>query len=88
MHHAAVRVATFEHRHSQGIADQLRRHALEHGPAQHRARVQAHHHRQIQPALVGADISDVTPPILIRQPSSEVRIQQSLAPPADCSSIS
>lgn len=41
--------------HAQGIANQLGGHAWRHGPADHLARVQVQHDRQIQPAGTGTE---------------------------------
>src|SRR5690606_32887907 len=38
-------------------------------------RVQVHHRRQVQPALVGADVGDVGDPDLVRRVRSEVAVQ-------------
>src|SRR5690606_1550081 len=45
------------------------------GPAHDLPRVQVHHRRQVQPALVGADVGDVGDPDLVRRVRSEVAVQ-------------
>lgn len=46
--------------HDQCIADQLLRHPPIHRPTHNGSGIQIHHHRQVHPAFVGPDISDVT----------------------------
>jgi len=53
MHEDTAGSMPSKHRHPQRIAHQCRRHALGHRPADHRTRVQIHHHGQIQPAFIG-----------------------------------
>jgi len=47
-----------------------------HAPAPNLATEQVQHHGQVQPALVGRDICDVTRPYLIGGTGSEVALQQ------------
>ena len=62
--------------HGQRITDQLLRHTPAHRPTHDGAGIQVHDHRQIQPALVGPDVTDIADPFLIRRLSVEVLLEQ------------
>ena len=65
-----------EQRHLQGIADQLCRHALGHCPADNTTRIKIQYHCQIQPALVGPEVGNITGPLLVWGSGAEVLCQQ------------
>ena len=48
--------------HEQGVLDQAFLHVGLQAPAHHLAAVQIQHHRQIQPAFIGANVGDVGDP--------------------------
>jgi len=78
MNDRALREGTPEQRHRQRVSDQLLGHTPIHRPADDRARIQIHHHRQIQPTLVGPHVRDATDPFLIRPSGRKVLIDQIL----------
>ena len=62
--------------HLQRIAGQLRCHPRRHRPTDDRPRPQVNHHREVQPALVGAKIRDVSCPLLIRATRVKILFEQ------------
>ena len=62
--------------HFQRSERQITFHAITDGPADHAPGVQVQDHRQIEPALPGPDVADVTRPFLIGLISSEIALQQ------------
>lgn len=61
-------------RHLQRIRHKATLHVRLHAPAHHLAAEQVNNSRQIQPALVGGDIRDVTRPNLIGGSGGEVAL--------------
>lgn len=56
MHQHRLLWLSASQRHQQGVEHQLGVDAAAHGPANDLAREQIEHHRQVQPAFVGADV--------------------------------
>jgi len=76
MHDDALRLLPAEQRHLQRIADQLRRHALGHGPTDNSAGIQVQHHGQIQPALFCPQVGDISRPLLVWRAGIKILSQQ------------
>ena len=73
-HDARSRLAPPCRRH-QGLQHQVAGHRRRRGPTHDLPRVQVHHRRQEQPALVGADVGDVGDPDLVRRVGGEVAVE-------------
>src|SRR5690606_40227117 len=73
-HHARSRLAT-PCRGDQRLQHQIAGHRRCRGPAHDLARIQVHHCRQEQPALVSANVGDVRDPDLVRGLWREVPVE-------------
>lgn len=62
--------------HLQRIAGQQRCHPRRHRPNDDSPGPQVNHHREVQPALVGAKIGDISCPLLIRATREKILFQQ------------
>ncbi len=62
----------------EGLLDQVIRHAVAEAVTQHLSGLDAHHHRQIQPALAGCDIGDITDPRRREARNIELSVEQIL----------
>src|SRR6056297_99459 len=73
---AALRWSPQGNGHVQGPDCQVTLHPVADGPADHPPGMQVEDNRQIQPALLGPDIADVTRPFPVRTGCREVPVQQ------------
>ena len=62
--------------HGQGVDHELARHAFAHGPTNDLPAKEIDHHRQIEPALLGRDVGNVSRPYLIWLSLFEVSVKQ------------
>ena len=64
------------HGHVQCPDGQIALHAVADSPADHTTRVQIQYDSEIQPALIGPDVGDITRPLLVGCRRREVSVQQ------------